>query len=93
MESVGDDLHPLGKVKDFAPCVTKIRAARADAVITGNWGNDLVLPIKAAKEAGLTAEIDAPIANLAGTPTMISESGADRLRAVVHWISTSTTTR
>jgi branched-chain amino acid transport system substrate-binding protein len=85
IEIVGEDLHPIGKVKDFAPYVTKIRAARADAVITGNWGNDLVLLIKAAKEAGLAAEVDAPIANLAGTPTMISESGADRLRAVVYW--------
>ena len=47
---VGDDLHPLGKVKDFAPYVAKIRAARADTVITGNWGNDLALLIRAGRE-------------------------------------------
>ena len=85
IEIVGEDLHPLGKVKDFAPYVTKIRAAKADAVITGNWGNDLALLIKAAKEGGLTTEVDAPIANLLGTPTMMAESGGDRVRAVVFW--------
>jgi branched-chain amino acid transport system substrate-binding protein len=36
IEIVGEDLHPLGKVKDFAPYVAKMRAARADAVVTGN---------------------------------------------------------
>lgn len=50
---VGDDLHPLGKVKDFAPYVAKIKAARADTVITGNWGNDLALLIRAGREAGV----------------------------------------
>jgi branched-chain amino acid transport system substrate-binding protein len=40
--------------------VAKIRAARAGAVITGNWGNDLALLVKAAKDAGLTAELHAP---------------------------------
>ena len=36
---VGDDLHPIGTVRDFAPYIAKIKAAGADAVITGNWGN------------------------------------------------------
>ena len=85
IEIVGEDLHPLGKVKDFAPYVAKMRAARADAVVTGNWGNDLALLVKAAKDAGLNAEVHAPIASLQGSPTMIAESGADRVRAVVFW--------
>ena len=38
IQIVGDDLHALGKVKDFAPYVAKIKASGADAVITGNWG-------------------------------------------------------
>ena len=50
---VGEDLHPLAQVKDFAPYVAKIKAAGADTVITGNWGNDLALLIKAGKDAGL----------------------------------------
>ena len=50
---VGDELHPLQKVNDFSPYVAKIKAAGADTVITGNWSNDMVLLIKAGKDAGL----------------------------------------
>jgi branched-chain amino acid transport system substrate-binding protein len=85
IEIVGEDLHPIGKVKDFSPYVAKMRAARADAIVTGNWGNDLALLVKATKEGGMTAEIHAPIASLQGSPTMIAESGADRVRGVVFW--------
>src|SRR5216683_2199185 len=55
VELVGDELHPLAKVKDFAPYVTKIQASGADTVITGNWGSDLALLIKAANDGGLKA--------------------------------------
>ena len=55
IEIVGDDLHPIAQVKDFSPYVAKIKASGADTVITGNWGSDLSLLIKAAKDAGLTA--------------------------------------
>jgi branched-chain amino acid transport system substrate-binding protein len=82
---VGSDLHPIGKVKDFAPYIAKVKAANADAIVTGNWGNDLALLIKAAKDAGLQADIYAPLAGLQGTPTMIGESGVDRVRAAVFW--------
>ena len=53
---VGDELHPLGKVKDFAPYVAKIKASGADVVLTNNWGNDLTLLIKAARESGLPVD-------------------------------------
>src|SRR5262245_66615617 len=56
IEIVGDDLHPLGKVTDFSPYVAKMKQAGADTVITGNWGQDMALLIKAAKDAGLTAD-------------------------------------
>ena len=39
---VGNELHPIGKVQDFTPYARKIIAADADAVITGNWGADMV---------------------------------------------------
>ena len=50
---VGDELHPLQKVQDFSPYVAKIKASGADTVITGNWSNDMLLLIKAGKDAGL----------------------------------------
>jgi len=48
-------LHDLNKVQDFSPYVAKIAASKADTVVTGNWGNDLLLLMKAAKSAGLKA--------------------------------------
>ena len=53
IEIVGDDLHPLAQVRDFAPYIAKIKQSGADSVITGNWGSDLSLLIKAANDAGL----------------------------------------
>ena len=40
---VGDEYHPLQKVQDFAPYVTKIMASGAEVVMTGDWGQDLKL--------------------------------------------------
>ena len=82
---VGDDLHPIAKVKDFAAYVAKMKLARADAIVSGNWGNDLALLVRAIKQAGLSVEIYAPIAGLTGTPAMMSEAGADRVRSVLFW--------
>ncbi len=53
VQIVGDDLHPLAQVRDFAPYIAKIKQSGADTVITGNWGSDLALLIKAANDAGL----------------------------------------
>ena len=53
---VGDDFHPLGKVNDFSPYVAKIKASGADSIITGNWGNDLLLLVKTSKDAGLNVD-------------------------------------
>ena len=85
IQIVGDDLHALGKVKDFAPYVAKIKASGADAVITGNWGNDLSLLIKASKDAGLQAAYFAPLAYMQGTPAAMGEAGTKRVSTVVAW--------
>lgn len=82
---VGDDLHPIGKVKDFAPYIAKIKAVKADAMVTGNWGNDLALLIKSAEEGGFSGRIFAPLAGLTGTPTMIGRAGAGRVAAALFW--------
>jgi branched-chain amino acid transport system substrate-binding protein len=57
IEIVGNELHPLGKVKDFTPYIQKIISSDADAVITGNWGADMVLLIKAAIDSGYDGPI------------------------------------
>jgi branched-chain amino acid transport system substrate-binding protein len=48
-------LHDVNKIQDFAPYVSKIGSSGAETVITGNWSNDLLLMMKAAKAAGLKA--------------------------------------
>lgn len=82
---VGDDLHPLGKVKDFAPYVAKIKASGANAVVTGNWGNDLSLLVKASKDAALKVEYYTYYGGVTGTPPAIGEAGAGHLKMVSQW--------
>lgn len=87
VQIVGDDLHPLGKVKDFAPYIAKIKASGADSVITGNWGADLALLVKAGKDAGLNVEYYTYYSGIAGGPSAIGEAGVGHVRQVSHWFS------
>ncbi len=81
----GEDLHPLGQVRDFSPYIAKIRASGADTVITGNWGADLALLVRAARDAGLTANFYTYYGGVIGTPTAMGAAGADRVRMVAYW--------
>ena len=85
IEIVGDELHPLGRIKDFLPYAAKIKASGAQAVLTGNWGNDLTLLIRAAREAGLDARFYTFYGNALGAPAAIGEAGVDRVLAVAEW--------
>jgi len=82
VQIVGDDLHPLAQVRDFAPYVAKIKASGADTVITGNWGSDLALLVKAANDAGLTAKFYTYYANFGGTPTALGKAADGRIYQV-----------
>jgi branched-chain amino acid transport system substrate-binding protein len=84
VEIVGDDLHPIGQVKDFAPYVAKIKATGADSVVTGNWGQDLTLLIKAAKDAGLNANFYTYYAGVSGTPTALAAGVGGNVRVVAY---------
>ena len=85
LQIVGDDLIPLGKVKDFAPYVAKIRASEANVVLSSNWGSDLNLLVRAAEESGLPAVFYLLHAATTGTPTAIGAAGANRLWTVTAW--------
>jgi branched-chain amino acid transport system substrate-binding protein len=89
IQVVGDELHPLARVKDFAPYVAKIRASGADSVITGNWGTDLALLVKAAKDAGLKADFYTYYAGAVGVPPAMGEAGVDRVKVVSIWSANS----
>ena len=85
LEIVGDELHPLGRVKDFMPYASKIRSSGAQAVLTGNWGNDLTLLIKSARDLGLNTRFYTFYGNALGVPGALGEAGVDRVLAVAEW--------
>ncbi|MBF0288933.1 MAG: branched-chain amino acid ABC transporter substrate-binding protein [SAR324 cluster bacterium] len=85
IEIAGDELHPIAKIKDFSPYVSKIKQSGADIVITGNWGSDLSLLVRAAKDAGLGTEFFTFYASSLGAPTAIGEAGYDKVKAVSEW--------
>ena len=86
VQIVGDELHPMGRVKDFAPYATKIMASGAQAVVTGNWGNDLTLLVKAAREAGFNGTFYTFYGNALGAPAAIGDAGIGRVVAVADWL-------
>ncbi len=85
IQIVGDDLHPMGKVKDFAPYVAKIKASKADVVMTANWGNDMTLLVKAAAETGLRAQFYTYYASNWGAAAVMGKGVADKVKAVFRW--------
>ena len=85
IQVVGEDLTPMAQTKDFAPYIAKIKASGADTVITGNWGADLTLLIKAAKEAGLEANFYTYYAGVTGTPTVMGASGNEKVKMITYW--------
>ena len=84
IEIVGEDLHPLAQVRDFAPYIAKIKASGADTVITGNWGSDLALLVKAANEGGYTGKFFTYYTGVTGTPTALGSNGAGKVYQIAY---------
>ena len=82
----GEELHPMLRIKDFAPYMAKIKASGAQAVITGNFSADLTLLVKAAKEAGFEGKFYTFYGNALGAPAAIGEAGVGRVLAVADWL-------
>jgi branched-chain amino acid transport system substrate-binding protein len=73
-------------VKDFLPYMTKIKSSGAQAVITGNFGNDLTLLVKAAKEVGFGGKFYTFYGNALGAPAAIGDAGVGKVIAVADWL-------
>jgi branched-chain amino acid transport system substrate-binding protein len=86
IQIVAEDRHPIAKVKDFSAYISKAIQSGADAIITGNWGNDLSLLVKAAKDLGFDGSFYTFYGNALGTPTAIGYAGVDRVIAVSEWL-------
>jgi branched-chain amino acid transport system substrate-binding protein len=84
IQIVGEDLHPLAQTRDFAPYIAKIKASGADTVITGNWGSDLSLLIKAANEGGFTGKFFTYYAGVTGTPSALGTNGEGRVYQIAY---------
>ena len=76
----------MGRVKDFLPYAAKIKASGAQAVITGNFGNDLTLLVKAAKEVGFEGRFYTFYGNALGAPAAMGDSGIGKVLAVADWL-------
>jgi branched-chain amino acid transport system substrate-binding protein len=87
VQIVGDELHPLGRVKDFIPYATKIKASGAQAVLTGNFGNDLTLLVKAARDIGFEGKFYTFYGNALGVPGVLGEAGVGKVVAVAEWFA------
>jgi len=83
VQVVGDELIPLGKIKDFSPYITKIKASGAQALLTGNWGPDMTLLIKAGMDAGLDLRYYTFYAHLGGGAIAIGPGGDGKVRSVM----------
>ncbi|MDM7943641.1 MAG: branched-chain amino acid ABC transporter substrate-binding protein [Hydrogenophaga sp.] len=84
IQIVGEDLHPIAQVKDFAPYVAKIKQSGADTIVTGNWGTDLTLFVKALGDAGLKIPMYTYYAGVTGTPTALAAAGADEVYVIAY---------
>lgn len=84
VQIAGEDLHPIGQVKDFAPYVAKIKQSGADTIVTGNWGTDLTLLVKALNDAGLKLPMYTYYAQVTGTPTALAAGGDSEVYIIAY---------
>ena len=83
---VGQYLHAIGRVKDFAPYLAKMKAAGTDSVITGNWGPDMTLLLKAAGDAGVNYHyFNHSAGSVPGTVLAVAQSHPGQLTWVAEW--------
>ena len=85
IQVVGDDVHPLGKVKDFSGYLAKIRDSGADAIVTADRGADLVGIMKAAAKSGGEASIFVLSNWVSAAPAAIGEQGENRVTGGFTW--------
>jgi branched-chain amino acid transport system substrate-binding protein len=86
IQFVGETLHPIGRVKDFAPYVANIKQSGADSVITGNWGQDMTLLLKAAGDAGYNLRyFNHSAGSVPGTVLAVSQAKVGQLTWVAEW--------
>nr|WP_244610038.1 branched-chain amino acid ABC transporter substrate-binding protein [Lampropedia puyangensis] len=86
IQFTGEVYHPIGQVKDFAPYVGNVAQTGATALITGNWGQDLTLLMRAAGDAGRDWHFfNHSAGSMPGTVTAMSMIQKGKLTWVAEW--------
>ena len=85
IQIVGDDFVPIATVRDFAPYIAKIQASGADTVITSNWGSDLGLLFKSARDFGQNINFYTMNANNPSIPAQMGSWGAEKVGVIWNW--------
>ena len=76
VQVVGDELHPPFQLDDFSRYAGRIVAAKAQAVVSGNWGSDLIRLVESLTAARAELSLYAYYPTLAGTPAALARAGA-----------------
>lgn len=89
IQIVGDVYTPIGRTKDYTPYIYKIKQSGAQAVITGNWGQDMTLLAKAAGQSNLKdVRFFTFYAGIPGTPQAIGDVGSGLVMQITPWVAT-----
>jgi branched-chain amino acid transport system substrate-binding protein len=91
IQMVANEFIPMAQIRDFAPYIAKIAASGADTVITSNWGSDLTLLLKAAKDFGLNVNFFTMNANNPGTPALMGSWGVNKVAVIWNWLGNANT--
>ena len=91
IQMVANEFIPMAQIRDFAPYISKIAASGADTVITSNWGSDLTLLLKAAKDFGLNVNFFTMNANNPGTPALMGSWGVNKVAVIWNWLGNANT--
>jgi branched-chain amino acid transport system substrate-binding protein len=71
---IGDEVHPPFRGQDFSPFVQRIQASGAQALVTGNWGDDLQDLVTCMIEKKIATPLYAYYPSLPGVPTALANA-------------------
>jgi len=71
---VGAVLHDVSKIQDFSPYVAQIKESGADTVLSGDWGNDVILLMRAIGASGLKVTVGNCCLDTTGTLSTVGHA-------------------
>ncbi|MBZ6078725.1 ABC transporter substrate-binding protein [Microvirga puerhi] len=76
---VGSTLHDVSKIQDFSPYIASIKASGADTVLSGNWGNDIILFMRALGDSGIKVNVGNTSLDTTGAVSAMGEAALGAL--------------